>query len=142
MTSNFAPGRWIDPANPPRLAEGPGPRISLPVGRQILSYAKDHTLRTWDRATGKEVRRLALSANHCDIRWLAITPDGRRFLTNHQDLTIRLHDLASGREIHRFDLPPGAAPQGISISPDGRYAAGSFRGFVYLLRLAREAAIS
>jgi WD40 repeat protein len=103
------------------------------------SYSMDNTLRTWDVASGKEVRRLILSADHCMIRWLAVTPDGRRFLTNHQDLTVRLHDLASGRELHRFDVPPGATPQGLSISPDVRYAAdGSFRGFVYLFRLAGE----
>jgi WD40 repeat protein len=111
----------------------------LPDGRQVLSYGLDNTLRTWDLAMGKEVRRLVLSNNHCAIRWLAVTPDGRRFLTNHTDFTIRLHDLASGREIHRFDVPHEASPQGLSISPDGRYAAdGSWRGFVYLLRLAGE----
>jgi WD40 repeat protein len=108
----------------------------LPGGRQALSYSMDNTVRVWDIASGREVRRLNLGGDHCAIRWLAVTPDGRRFLTNHQDCTVRLHDLAGGRELHRFLLPPGASPQGLSISPDGRHAAaGSYRGFVDLFRL-------
>jgi WD40 repeat protein len=109
----------------------------LPGGRQVVSYAADNTLRVWEVESGKEVRRLGLPADHCAIRWLALTPDGRGFLTNHQDLTVRWHDLATGREWHRLTLPSGATPQGLSVSPDGRHAAdGSWRGFVYLFRLA------
>jgi WD40 repeat protein len=108
----------------------------LPGGKQVVSYAADNTLRVWDVEGGKEVRRLALGADHCAIRWLALTPDGRGFLTNHQDYTVRWHDLATGREWHRVTVP-GASPQGLSVSPDGRHAAGgSFRGFVSLFRLA------
>jgi Tol biopolymer transport system component len=108
----------------------------MPDGRQVLSYASDKTLRVWDIATGKELRRRGLGDDHCAIRWLAITPDGLRFVTNHQDLTIRVRDLATGRELHRFTVPPGASPQGLSVSPDGRHvASGSWRGFVYLFRL-------
>jgi WD40 repeat protein/tetratricopeptide (TPR) repeat protein len=108
----------------------------LPGGRQVVSHAADNTLRVWDVETGKEARRHDLGADHCAINWLALTPDGRGFLTNHQDLTVRWHDVATGREWHRVTLPPGASPQGLSVSPDGRHAAaGSFRGFVYLFRL-------
>jgi hypothetical protein len=83
------------------------------------------------------VRRHGLAADHCAINWLALTPDGRGFLTNHQDLTVRWHDLATGREWDRVAVPPDASPQGLSVSPDGRHAAdGSWRGFVYLFRLA------
>jgi tetratricopeptide (TPR) repeat protein len=106
-------------------------------GKQVVSHAADYTLRVSDVETGKEVRRFGLGADHCAINWLALTPDGRGFLTNHQDLTVRWHDLATFREWHRVAVPPGASPQGLSVSPDGRYAAdGSFRGFVYLFRLA------
>jgi WD40 repeat protein len=113
-----------------------GGAFFLASGRQALSYAYDKTLRVWDLASGKELRRHGLGDDLCAIRWLAVTPDGRRFLTNHQDYTIRVRDLATGRELHRFAVPPEATPQGLSISPDGRYVAcGSFRGFVYLFRL-------
>jgi WD40 repeat protein len=105
-------------------------------GRQAVSYAADNTLRVWDLDSGKELQQLQLAVDHCMIRWFAVTPDGRRFLTNHQDCTVRVHDLVDGRELHRFVLPPGPSPQGLSISPDGRYAAdGSFRGVVDLFRL-------
>jgi WD40 repeat protein len=111
----------------------------LPGGRQAVSYAADNTLRVWDVENGKEVRRHALEANHCALRWLALTPDGKSFLTNHQDLTVRFYDLATGREWHRVTVPPGASPQGLSVSPDGRHVAdGSFRGFVYLFRLTGD----
>jgi hypothetical protein len=114
-----------------------GGAFFLPGGRQIVSYAADNTLRIWDVDGGKEVRRHALDSNHCAIRWLAPTPDGRGFLTNYQDLTVRWHDLATGRESHRVTVPPRASPQGLSVSPDGRHVAdGSWRGFVYLFRLA------
>jgi WD40 repeat protein len=130
----------VEKGKPVRILEGHTNHVCgvffLPCGRQILSYAMDNTLRVWDIASGKEIRRLSLGADHCMIRWLALTPDGRRFLTNHQDCTVRLHDLASGRELHRFLVPPGISPQGLSISPDGRHAAdGSFRGCVDLFRL-------
>ena len=114
----------------------------LPGGRQVVSHAADNTLRVWDVERGQEVRRHGLAADHCALNWLAPTPDGRGFLTNHQDLTVRWHDLATGRELQRVKVPPGASPQGLSVSPDGRHAAdGSWRGFVYLFRLAdREGA--
>jgi tetratricopeptide (TPR) repeat protein len=109
----------------------------LPGGRQVVSYAADNTLRVWGVESGKEVRRHGLAADHCAINWLALTPDGRGFLTNHQDLTVRWHDFATGREWRRVAVPPGASPQGLSVSPNGRHAAdGSWRGFVYLFRLA------
>jgi WD40 repeat protein len=108
----------------------------LPGGSQALSWSADGTLRTWDLASSKELRRHSLGTGLCAIRWLAVTPDGRRFLTNHQDFTVRLRDVATGDEVHRFTMPPGASPQGLSVSPDGRYAAdGAYCGFVDLFRL-------
>jgi WD40 repeat protein len=108
----------------------------LPGGKQVVSYAADNTLRVWDVESGKEVRRHALGADHSGHHWLALTPDGRSFLSSHQDLTVRWHDLATGGEWHRVALPPGTMPQGLSVSPDGRYAAlGGFRGSVDLFRL-------
>lgn len=109
----------------------------LPNHPQVLSYASDQTVRVWNLATGKELYQHRVGDDHCMIRWLVVTADGRHFLTNHQDFTIRLRHLGTGRELHRFTVPPQASPQGLSISPDGRYAAsGSYRGFVYLFRLA------
>jgi WD40 repeat protein len=108
----------------------------LPGGRRALSWGVDGSLRTWDLADGKELRRHNLGTGLCAIRWLAVTPDGRLFLTNHQDLAVCLRDVATGEEVHRFTMPPGASPQGLSVSPDGRYAAdGAYRGFVDLFRL-------
>jgi hypothetical protein len=107
----------------------------LPGGKQALSYSPDQTARLWDLATGKEVSKLNVGPNMSDIRGLALSPDGKRILVGGaQSTEVRLLELASGEEIHRFTL---AAPaRGLSFSRDGRLAAsGTWRGFVYLLRM-------
>jgi WD40 repeat protein len=107
----------------------------LPGGKQALSYSVDQTARVWDLATGKEVNRINVGPSISDIRGLALSPDGKRILVGGaRSNEVRLLELATGREIHRFVL---AAPaRGLSFSRDGRLAAsGSWRGFVYLLRM-------
>jgi tetratricopeptide (TPR) repeat protein len=117
----------------------------LPGGRQIVSYGQDKTLRAWDVGSGKEVRQpVALGDDLAGDRSVAVTPDGKRFLSLHTDRTLRLRDVASGEIRHRFELHHlfrgTGTPRGVSISPDGRYAAcGSYRGLVYLFRLPAPA---
>src|SRR5262249_61092093 len=75
-------------------------------------------------------------------RGVAFSPDGRRLISLHlRERVLHLWETSSAKEVHRFELHyffrqiPGG-PQGVSISPDGRYAAcGSTRGLVYLFRL-------
>jgi uncharacterized protein (TIGR03067 family) len=110
----------------------------LPGGRQIAGHVwgTEKTLVVWDAATGQELRRLDLGADH--HKDLAISPDGRWFITAHEDRTVRLRDLTTGEEIHRFELADVYVPRGLAFSPDGRYAAaGSHRGWVYLWRLPK-----
>jgi WD40 repeat protein len=114
-----------------------------PYDKQALTYGWDWTIRVWDLTTGQEVPSLRRKLDDpSQYRGVAFSPDGKRFISLHaRDRVLRLWDVSSGKIIHRCELHsffskiPGA-PMGVSISPDGRYAAcGSFRGLVYLFRL-------
>jgi hypothetical protein len=57
---------------------------------------------------------------------------------------MRLREVANGEEKRRFELhyflQATVGPHGISISPDGHFAAcGSYRGLVYLFQLPTPA---
>jgi WD40 repeat protein len=107
----------------------------LANGKQALSYSVDQTARVWDLTTGKQVSKLDVGPHLSDIRGLALSPDGKRILVGGaRSNEVRLIELATGKEVHRFLL---AAPaRGLSFSRDGRHAAsGTWRGFVYLLRM-------
>lgn len=54
------------------------------------------TLRLWDVATGKEVRKITLP--RAGTTSLAYSPDGRVLATEHADQTISLWEIASGKE--------------------------------------------
>jgi WD40 repeat protein len=114
----------------------------LPGGHKFVSYGEDQTLRVWDVGSGKEVRQIPLSGAEAGA--VAVTADGKQFLSAGTDGTLVLHDLKSGKELHRFELhyffrATGHA-RGVSMSPDGHYAAcGSYRSLVYLFRLPAPA---
>jgi len=79
----------------------------------------DGTLRVWDSATGKQLRRMEHpgGAYH-----LALSPDGRRALSaGFGDRKVRLWDLTDGLQLHVFVGHRGAV-LGVAISPDGRQA--------------------
>jgi len=59
---------------------------------------------------------------------VAYTPDGRTvLLPDLKNEELRFLDRASRRELGRLKFP-GGAPQGITITPDGRYALESMSG--------------
>ena len=89
-----------------------------PDGRYVLSGSSDKTLRLWEVATGKELRRFeGHSGRVCSV---AFSPDGRYVLSGSRDKTIRLWEVATGKELRRFE---GHSSWVISVafSPDGRY---------------------
>jgi WD40 repeat protein len=95
--------------------------VFSPDGRQVLSGGADRTLRLWDVATSKELRRLE---GHTDtVTHVAFSHDGRRALSCG-DRTVRLWDLETGRQLqclqgHRDLIWT------VAFSPDGKWAASA-----------------
>jgi FOG: WD40 repeat len=90
-----------------------------PDGRYALSGSADDTLRLWDAATGREVRRFE---GHTErVRSVAFSPDGRYALSGSDDSTVRLWDAATGREVRCFEGHTERV-RSVAFSPDGRYA--------------------
>jgi WD40 repeat protein len=69
-----------------------------PDGKRALSGGDDATVRLWDIADSKELRRFR---GHTDgVCSVAFAPDGKRLLTAGHDGTVRLWDADSGKELH------------------------------------------
>jgi len=80
----------------------------------------DGTLRLWDAATGKELRRFV--GHERGLGGLAICPDGKMLATTSEDGTARLWDLKTGKELHKLTV--GRGPTfGVAFSPDGKLLA-------------------
>jgi WD40 repeat protein len=109
-----------------RLRHG-GPVTAVafsPNGKILASSSWDHTVRLWDRDTGKELHRLR---GHTDaVFCLAFAPDGRTLASAGKDHTIRLWDAAAGKEVKQVGKPAldvdclAFAPDGKSLAAGGR----------------------
>lgn len=74
--------------------------VVLPGGKQVLSASGwpqgDHTLRLWDLANGRELRRL--EGHKADIADLAVSPDGAKAYSCDKFGVIRWWNLSTARE--------------------------------------------
>jgi WD40 repeat protein len=91
-----------------------------PSGTLIASSSFDGTVRLWDVAQGREVRRLK---EHVGVvNCVAFSPDGRRLISaGSADRVLRLWEIDTGRQLRRMEGHDGNLPC-VAISPDGRYA--------------------
>ncbi len=90
-----------------------------PDGRFALSGSWDQTLKLWDVATGRELRRFIGHANW--VTSVAFSPDGRFALSGSQNNTMKLWDVATGKELRSFSGHTGNVAS-VAFSPDGRFA--------------------
>ncbi len=126
-------------------------------GKTILTAGQDGTVRLWDLATGKEIRRfprpkpgfpklpekkdkpgavemmalLGGGQNGAGDFPVALAPDGKTLAAGSGNV-IQFHEVATGKELHRIQGPPSGLA-GLLFSPDSRTLAGRARnGAVYL----------
>jgi WD40 repeat protein len=96
-----------------------------PDGKTVATGASDQTIRLWDPASGRELRRLDPRGGGglaiCAVRNLAFSPDGETILATCENHTRSLWRMADGRKLWSFYRPNSSWES--ALSPDGRWAA-------------------
>jgi dipeptidyl aminopeptidase/acylaminoacyl peptidase len=115
-----------------------GPLASMsyaPDGKHLATGNTDKSIRLWDVATLKEVRRFQPARGAAD--GLAFSGDGKRLASfSNKEPALRIWDVATGKEIRAID-GARAPVLALALSPDGkRLATGSADGRVRLWDLA------
>jgi WD40 repeat protein len=102
-------------------------------GKRIVSSGFDNTVRLWDVASGKELKRFVCRSK---MECATFADGGRRVLCagNREDPTLQLWDVEQGKRILRSPpVPPGIL--GVAALPgDGRAVTAGRDGMIRLWR--------
>jgi WD40 repeat protein len=82
---------------------------------KLLAVAEGTTIRFFDAATQKEIRRLTGQGR---ITALAFAPDGKILAAGNEDKTVRLYEVETGKELRA--LRASAPVTGVRFSRDGK----------------------
>jgi RNA polymerase sigma factor (sigma-70 family) len=96
-----------------------------PDGQVVVSAGRDGWVRLWDRATGRELRRLG---DRDPFQCFALSADGRTLAVGSQVSdrpVVGVWDLATGKELHRLALAGKGAPLTVAFRPDARQLAAA-----------------
>jgi WD40 repeat protein len=101
-----------------------------PDGKYVVSGSSDKTVRVWDLATGKEVRRF--TGHEAPVYSVAVTPDGKYVVSGSARFaeakfgevfrvgTVHLWELATGKEVRRFTGHERWV-RSVAVTSDGKY---------------------
>jgi WD40 repeat protein len=92
--------------------------------KYFVTGSNDGTVRIWDVATGREVRRLIHGGV---VLVVAFSPDGKYLVTTCKDEAVRVWETTSYREVTRLSHLHVAIA---AFSPDGKYLATATGGVV------------
>jgi WD40 repeat protein len=122
---------WRLEANPQRVLDDHQAPIRClafsPDGTRLVSgaghlYQGDHTVRVWDRGTGRPVTG-PLAGHGDNVLAVAASAKAVRVASGSRDRTVRVWDTAGGSSL--WALPHPARVEAVAITPDGgRVASG------------------
>lgn len=89
-----------------------------PDGKLIATGSWDHSVKIWDEATGRALRKLS-QAHAGFVNSVEFSPEGRELLTASDDFTARMWDVATGKPIGEPLTGHTARVLAATYSPDG-----------------------
>jgi WD40 repeat protein len=91
-----------------------------PDSKTLAAGAWDGSVRLWEPATGREIRRYVGHAGW--VRAVAFSPDGKLLASGGKDRIIRLWETATGKELRRLEGHQNWI-QNLAFSQDGKTLA-------------------